>query len=238
MPTPYQGCQRKGMAARSPRSTGGESWLLLYVEHGKDHHDEARARRYVPTREKKLITFAKRRDMHRRRQVLTVIPDKAWHNLFTEIGRRCCDLPVATQGHEDRPRKGDAAPGRDRAVVQEKRRWQRAWAAPPQNVPPGCFGRARRRSPRLLSSEGRRRRGRPGDLGWRSRAGTWTRAGGPPTKKLAVEEEAAADAEDRGTTWLALTGGETRRRTRTTRGRAEGLTPLARVAHVTGAHFL
>ena len=55
-------------------------------EHGKITTTEARARRLRPYAER-LITFAKRGDMHARRQVLTVVTDKGVvHTLFTEIG--------------------------------------------------------------------------------------------------------------------------------------------------------
>jgi large subunit ribosomal protein L17 len=80
-------------------------------EHGKITTTEARARRLRPYAEK-LITFAKRGDMHARRQVLTVVSDKGIvHNLFTEIGPAMADRPggytrITKIGH----RKGDAAP--------------------------------------------------------------------------------------------------------------------------------
>ena len=80
-------------------------------EHGKITTTEARARRLRPYAEK-LITFAKRGDMHARRQVLTVVTDKGIvHNLFTEIGPAMADRPggytrITKIGH----RKGDAAP--------------------------------------------------------------------------------------------------------------------------------
>ena len=80
-------------------------------EHGKITTTEARARRLRPYAEK-LITFAKRGDMHARRQVLTVVPDKGIvHNLFTEIGPGFADRPGGyTRITKLGPRKGDAAP--------------------------------------------------------------------------------------------------------------------------------
>src|SRR5439155_6219766 len=54
--------------------------------HGKITTTEARARRLRPLAER-LITYAKRGDLHARRQVLTVVTDKGVvHTLFTEIG--------------------------------------------------------------------------------------------------------------------------------------------------------
>jgi large subunit ribosomal protein L17 len=80
-------------------------------EHGKITTTEARARRLRPYAEK-LITFAKRGDMHARRQVLTVVPNKGIvHNLFTEIGPSFADRPGGyTRITKLGPRKGDAAP--------------------------------------------------------------------------------------------------------------------------------
>ena len=80
-------------------------------EHGKITTTEARARRLRPYAEK-LITFAKRGDMHARRQVLTVVPDKGIvHNLFTEIGPSFAERPGGyTRITKLGPRKGDAAP--------------------------------------------------------------------------------------------------------------------------------
>ena len=88
-------------------------------EHGKITTTEARARRLRPYAEK-LITFAKRGDMHSRRQVETVIlpshrsagtGDRIVHTLFAEIGPAMADRPggytrITKIGH----RKGDAAP--------------------------------------------------------------------------------------------------------------------------------
>jgi large subunit ribosomal protein L17 len=80
-------------------------------EHGKITTTEARARRLRPYAEK-LITFAKRGDLHARRQVLTVVPDKGVvHSLFTEIGPGFADRDGGyTRITKLGPRKGDAAP--------------------------------------------------------------------------------------------------------------------------------
>jgi large subunit ribosomal protein L17 len=89
-------------------------------EHGKITTTEARARRLRPYAEK-LITFAKRGDMHARRQVLTVVPDKGIvHNLFTEIGPSFADRPGGyTRITKLGPRKGDAAPMAVIELVEE-----------------------------------------------------------------------------------------------------------------------
>lgn len=88
-------------------------------EHGKITTTEARARRLRPYAEK-LITLAKRGDMHARRQVETVITpnrrgvetgDRVVHTLFTEIGPAMADRPGGyTRITKIGYRKGDAAP--------------------------------------------------------------------------------------------------------------------------------
>jgi large subunit ribosomal protein L17 len=106
-------------------------------EHGKITTTEARARRLRPYAEK-LITFAKRGDMHARRQVLTVVPDKGIvHNLFTEIGPSFANRPGGyTRITKLGPRKGDAAPmavielvREEVSVARPRRRTRRAGAA-------------------------------------------------------------------------------------------------------------
>ena len=90
-------------------------------EHGKITTTEARARRLRPYAEK-LITFAKRGDMHARRRVLTVVPDKGIvHSLFTEIGPSFADRPGGyTRITKLGPRKGDAAPMAVIELVREE----------------------------------------------------------------------------------------------------------------------
>jgi large subunit ribosomal protein L17 len=79
-------------------------------EHGKITTTEARARRLRPVAER-LITFAKRGDLHARRHVLTMVTDKTVvKTLFDEIGPSF----AARQGGYTRitkvgPRKGDNA---------------------------------------------------------------------------------------------------------------------------------
>jgi large subunit ribosomal protein L17 len=115
-------------------------------EHGKITTTEARARRLRPYAEK-LITFAKRGDMHARRQVLTVVPDKGIvHNLFTEIGPSFADRPGGyTRITKLGPRKGDAAPMAVIELIREevsaarpRRRTRRAGAAPATAAAPAA----------------------------------------------------------------------------------------------------
>jgi large subunit ribosomal protein L17 len=90
-------------------------------EHGKITTTEAKARRLRPYAER-LITFAKRGDLHARREVLTVVTDRGVvHTLFTEIGPRF----ATRQGGYTRitkigPRKGDNAPLAVIELVEEE----------------------------------------------------------------------------------------------------------------------
>src|SRR5918995_1669723 len=80
-------------------------------EHGRITTTEAKARRLRPLAER-LITFAKRGDLHARRQVMTVVRDKdVVHTLFAEIGPRFATRPGGyTRIIKTGPRKGDNAP--------------------------------------------------------------------------------------------------------------------------------
>jgi large subunit ribosomal protein L17 len=107
-------------------------------EHGKITTTEARARRLRPVAER-LITFAKRGDLHARRQVLTVVTDKTVvHNLFAEIGPSFASRDGGyTRITKVGPRKGDNAALAVIELVREeaepktrRRRARRAPAAP------------------------------------------------------------------------------------------------------------
>jgi large subunit ribosomal protein L17 len=109
MPTPTKG----------PRLGGGPAHEKLLIANlaralfseGRIRTTEAKAKRLRPQAER-LITFAKRGDLAARRQVLTVVRDKAVvHTLFAEIAPRFADR----QGGYTRilklgPRPGDGAP--------------------------------------------------------------------------------------------------------------------------------
>jgi large subunit ribosomal protein L17 len=118
MPTPTKGARMGGSPAHQKHMLANLAAALF--EHGKITTTEARARRLRPYAEK-LITFAKRGDLHARRQVETVIlpnhrsaggtGDRIVHTLFAEIGPAMADRPggytrITKIGH----RKGDAAP--------------------------------------------------------------------------------------------------------------------------------
>jgi large subunit ribosomal protein L17 len=80
-------------------------------EHGSITTTEHKARRLRPYAER-LITKAKRGDLHARRQVASLIRDKyVVHMLFTEIGPRYANRPGGyTRITKLGPRKGDSAP--------------------------------------------------------------------------------------------------------------------------------
>jgi large subunit ribosomal protein L17 len=80
-------------------------------EHGRITTTEAKAKRLRPLAEK-LVTMAKRGDLHARRQVMTTIRDKSVvHHLFAEIGPRFGNRPGGyTRIVKIGPRKGDNAP--------------------------------------------------------------------------------------------------------------------------------
>jgi large subunit ribosomal protein L17 len=119
MPTPTKGARMGGSAAHQRHILANLATALF--EHGKITTTEARARRLRPYAEK-LITFAKRGDMHARRQVLTVVTDKGIvHNLFTEIGPSFADRPGGyTRITKIGNRKGDAAPMAVIELVREE----------------------------------------------------------------------------------------------------------------------
>ena len=80
-------------------------------EHGRITTTETKAKRLRPLAER-LITFAKRGDLHARRQVLTVIRDKdVVHTLFAEIAPQFADPPGWLHpDHQDRPAQGRQRP--------------------------------------------------------------------------------------------------------------------------------
>ena len=86
MPTPTKGPRLGGSPAHERLMLANLATSLF--EHGRITTTEAKAKRLRPFAEK-LVTFAKRGDLHARRQVMTVIRDKdVVHTLFAEIGPR------------------------------------------------------------------------------------------------------------------------------------------------------
>jgi len=109
MPTPTKGPRLGGSSAHQRHILSNLATALF--EHGRITTTEAKARRLRPVAER-LITFAKRGDMHARRQVLTVVSDKGIvHSLFTEIGPGFAERHGGyTRITKIGPRKGDNAP--------------------------------------------------------------------------------------------------------------------------------
>lgn len=109
MPTPTKG----------PRLGGGpahERLILANLATSLFENDsitttEAKAKRLRPLAER-LITFAKRGDLHARRRVMTVVRDKGVvHRLFTEIAPDMAERPGGyTRITKIGARKGDNAP--------------------------------------------------------------------------------------------------------------------------------
>ena len=163
-------------------------------EHGKITTTEARARRLRPYAEK-LITFAKRGDMHARRQVLTVITNKGIvHTLFTEIGPAMAERPggytrITKIGH----RKGDAAPmavielvTEELGATKSRRRTRRAPAASPVSNAAAAAA---------VQAEAAADAETAADLAGAHGAEDLDESPEAAEQKLAIEEEAAADAE-------------------------------------------
>jgi large subunit ribosomal protein L17 len=109
MPTPTKGPRLGGSPAHERLMLANLATSLF--EHGRITTTEAKAKRLRPLAEK-LVTFAKRGDLHARRQVMTVIRDKdVVHHLFAEIGPRYENRPGGyTRITKVGPRKGDNAP--------------------------------------------------------------------------------------------------------------------------------
>ncbi len=114
MPTPKKGPRLGGSPSHQKAILANLATSLF--EHGAITTTEAKARVLRPYAER-LITKAKRGDLHNRRQVASVIRDKTVvHVLFTELGPRYADRPGGyTRITKIGPRKGDNAP---MAVIQ------------------------------------------------------------------------------------------------------------------------
>jgi large subunit ribosomal protein L17 len=108
MPTPTKGRRLGGSPAHQRHMMANLATALF--EHGKITTTEARARRLRPVAER-LITFAKRGDLHARRHVLTTVTDRdVVHTLFSEIAPTFASREGGyTRITKIGPRKGDNA---------------------------------------------------------------------------------------------------------------------------------
>ena len=139
MPTPTKGHRLGGSPAHQRHMMANLATALF--EHGKITTTESRARRLRPVAER-LITFAKRGDLHARRQVMTVVRDKdVVHKLFADIGPAYAARPGGyTRITKIGPRKGDNAPLAVIELVPEEataspRRRRARRAQPEKSVP-------------------------------------------------------------------------------------------------------
>jgi large subunit ribosomal protein L17 len=109
MPSPTKGARLGGSPAHERIILSNLASQLF--EHGRIVTTEAKARRLRPLAEK-LITKARRGDIHSRRLVLTTVKDKGVvHTLFTEIAPTFADREGGyTRITKVGPRKGDNAP--------------------------------------------------------------------------------------------------------------------------------
>jgi large subunit ribosomal protein L17 len=109
MPTPKKGARLGGSPAHQRLMLSNLATALF--EHGRITTTETRARLLRPVAEK-LITKAKKGDLHNRREVLKTVRDKSVvHTLFTEIAPTFAERPGGyTRITKIGPRKGDNAP--------------------------------------------------------------------------------------------------------------------------------
>jgi large subunit ribosomal protein L17 len=108
MPTPTKGARLGGSAAHQKLILANLATQLF--EHGKITTTEAKAKHLRPLAEK-LITKAKRGDLHNRRMIQKVIRAKpVVHKLIAEIGPMFAERPGGyTRITKTMPRKGDNA---------------------------------------------------------------------------------------------------------------------------------
>src|SRR4051812_10163107 len=175
MPTPTKGPRLGGGPAHERLMLANLATSLF--EHGRITTTEAKAKRLRPLAER-LITFAKRGDLHARRRVLSVVHDKeVVHTLFAEIGPGFADRAGGyTRITKVGPRKGDNAPMAVIELVEFRTVAQEA-VAEAEQARGSRF--ARRRRPTGATTEA------AGELAAES-----------PTAAAVADEAAAADADD------------------------------------------
>ncbi|GAB3486453.1 large subunit ribosomal protein L17 [Amycolatopsis cihanbeyliensis] len=119
MPTPTKGARLGGSPAHERLMLANLATSLF--EHGRITTTETKARRMRPLAER-LITKAKRGDLHNRRQIQRVIRNKdVVHKLMAEIGPFFEDRNGGyTRITKTLPRKGDNAPMAVIELVSEK----------------------------------------------------------------------------------------------------------------------
>lgn len=118
MPTPKKGPRLASSPAHERLMLANMATSLF--QHGRITTTLARAKRLRPLAER-LITFAKRGDLHSRRRVMRVIRNKSVvHKLFTEIAEQMEQREGGyTRIIKIAPRKGDSAPAAIIELVTE-----------------------------------------------------------------------------------------------------------------------
>src|SRR6187455_2668841 len=145
MPAPTKGARLGGSPAHQRLILANLASQLF--EHGRIVTTEAKAKRLRPLAEK-LITKAKRGDIHSRRLVLMTVRDKGVvHTLFTEIAPNLADRDGGyTRITKVGPRKGDNAPMAVIELVSETVAESKAAnaksTAQPRRAAAGTSGRA------------------------------------------------------------------------------------------------
>ena len=189
MPTPTKGPRLGGSPAHERLMLANLATALF--EHGRITTTEAKAKRLRPLAER-LITFAKRGDLHARRQVLTVVTDKGVVHDAVHRDRPALREPARRlhPDHQDRPAQGRQRPV---AVIElvgaRPPHRQRRPASPPRpaggGLPGDAAGRGHgRRGGRRADRRGRRappRTPRP----WRTRAAAEDAAAAEDTAEAA-----------------------------------------------------
>jgi len=109
MPRPSKGKRLGGSPSHERHILANLATALF--EHGRITTTASRAKRLRPVAER-LVTIAKKGDLHSRRQILSTITNKSVvHTLFTEIGPRYENRNGGyTRIIKIEPRKGDNAP--------------------------------------------------------------------------------------------------------------------------------
>ena len=196
MPTPKKGARLGGSPAHQRLIVANLATALF--EHGRITTTEAKARVLRPVAEK-LITKAKKGDLHNRREVLKTIRDKSVvHTLFTEIAPTFAERPGGyTRITKIGPRKGDNAPMAVIELVTEAYT-PSAPKQPKHRASPAaeaaCTGRRGR-----AACRGRPRRGGGAQRGRRDRGASRPR---PPTSRpprprvRPSEADAGTDSEE------------------------------------------
>ncbi|MDQ3904655.1 MAG: 50S ribosomal protein L17 [Actinomycetota bacterium] len=119
MPTPTKGARLGGSPAHERLMLANLATSLF--THGRITTTEAKAKRLRPFAER-LITKARRADLHNRREIMRVIRDKdVVHKLVAEIGPQFAGRDGGyTRIVKTIPRKGDNAPMAIIALVTER----------------------------------------------------------------------------------------------------------------------